>query len=72
MQLQCQDNSEENEDLEMTWLFNGVSLQNKSNKVVIEQIQPGRSGEYSCVVTNKAGTDYAAVNITVTCKYKIK
>ncbi|VDI51728.1 Hypothetical predicted protein [Mytilus galloprovincialis] len=66
LQLKCQDNFEENEDLEMTWLFNGMLLQNKSNKVVIEQIHPERSGEYTCTVKNKAGTDYAAVNITVT------
>ncbi|XP_052073487.1 fasciclin-2-like [Mytilus californianus] len=66
VQLKCQDKSEENEHAEMTWLFNGMLLQNDSNKVVIEQINPDRSGEYTCIIRNKAGTDYEAVNITVT------
>ncbi|XP_052073006.1 hemicentin-1-like [Mytilus californianus] len=68
MELQCRekDNATVNVDI-FSWLFNGNAFQNATKSVLYNKIKPERSGQYTCMASNKAGEDSDTVNITVTC-----
>ncbi|CAC5424079.1 unnamed protein product [Mytilus coruscus] len=66
MELKCLEKYNASGDVVIiSWLFNKIVWENDTNMLVLNNINPEKSGEYICRAQNRAGINYDAVNITV-------
>ena len=62
LQLNC--SSEGGPELEYTWLFSGDMIPNANTDIlVIDNVNTSHAGDYTCNVTNNAGTDSDTVTV---------
>ena len=63
-QLQLKCSSEGGPQLEYTWTFSGSAITNaNSNILTIDNVTASNGGNYTCNVTNNAGSDTSTITV---------